>query len=68
MSVSYRDALRVALFYGLLSVSWLQISDHLLNSYFDDLGQLAQWQRINGYFLVLFSAVLIFIARARLFR
>ena len=66
MSVSSRDALRAALLYGLLSVFWLQISDHLLNSYFDDWGQLAQWQRINGYLWAFISAVLIFIARARL--
>ena len=67
MSVSSRDALRTALLYGLLSVFWLLITDHLLNSYFDDSAQLAQWQQINGYVFAFFSAVLIFIARARLF-
>ena len=67
MSVSSRDALRTALLYGLLSVFWLQITDHLLNSYFDDSAQLAKWQLINGYVFALFSAVLIFFARARLF-
>ena len=66
MSVSSRDALRTALLYGLLAVFWLLITDHLLNSYFDDSAQLAQWQRINAYVFALFSAVLIFFARARL--
>ena len=66
MSVSSRDALRTALLYGLLAVFWLLTTDHLLNSYFDDSAQLAQWQRINAYVFALFSAVLIFFARARL--
>ena len=67
MSVSSRDALRAALLYGLLSVFWLQVTDHLLSSYFDDSAQLVRWQQINGYVFALFSAVLIFFARARLF-
>ena len=66
MSVSSRDALRAALLYGLLSVVWLQITDHLLSSFFDDSAQLAHWQLINGYVWVFVSAVLIFVARARL--
>ena len=68
MSVSYRDALRAALLYGLLSVVWLQLTGHLLNSLFDDSDQLARWELINSYLWVFFSAVLIFVARARLFR
>ena len=67
MSVFYRDALRAALLYGLLSILWLQTTDHLLSSYLDDSAQLAQWKLISGYIWVLFSAVLIFLARARLF-
>ena len=67
MSVFYRDALRAALLYGLLSILWLQTADHLLSSYLDDSAQLAQWKHISGYIWVLFSAVLIFLARARLF-
>ena len=66
MSVSYRDALRAALSYGLLSVLWLQITDHLLNSYFDDSAQLAHWQLINGYVWAFISTFLIFIALGRL--
>ena len=67
MSVSTRDALRTALLYGLLAFFWLLTTDHLLNSYFDDSARLAQWQQVNGYVFALFSAVLIFFARARLF-
>ena len=65
MLVSSRNALRAALLYGLLSVFWLAMTDHLLNSYFDGSAQLVQWQRTNGYVWVLFSAVFIFFARAR---
>ncbi|OZY50408.1 phosphodiesterase DibA [Pseudomonas lundensis] len=67
MSVSYRDAMRAALLYGLLSVLWLFLTDHLLNSFLDDAAQLARWQRVNSYVWVGVSAGLIFLARARLF-
>lgn len=67
MSVSYRDAMRAALLYGLLSVLWLFLTDHLLNSFLDDSAQLARWQRVNSYVWVGVSAGLIFFARARLF-
>lgn len=67
MSVSYRDATRAALLYGLLSVLWLFLTDHLLNSFLDDSAQLARWQRVNSYVWVGVSAGLIFLARARLF-
>ena len=67
MSVSYRDAMRAALLYGLLSVLWLFLTDHLLNSFLDDSAQLARWQRVNSYVWVGVSAGLIFLARARLF-
>ena len=66
MSVSYRDALRAALSYGLLSVFWLQITDHLLNSYFDDSAQLAHWQLINAYVWAFISTILIFLVLGRL--
>ena len=35
MSATYRDALRAALLYLLISVVWLQFSGHLLSSFFD---------------------------------
>jgi diguanylate cyclase (GGDEF)-like protein/PAS domain S-box-containing protein len=68
MAATYRDALRAALLYLLVSVGWLQFSGHLLNSFFDSSGELMRWQLINGYAWVVFSAGLIFFARARLFR
>ncbi|MHC8392156.1 phosphodiesterase DibA [Pseudomonas sp. LB3P93] len=68
MSATYRDALRAALLYLLLSAVWLQFSGYLLNSFFDNSAELLRWQLINGYVWVAFSAGLIFIARARLFR
>ncbi|MCP1499011.1 diguanylate cyclase (GGDEF)-like protein/PAS domain S-box-containing protein [Pseudomonas migulae] len=68
MSATFRDALRAALLYLLLSVVWLQFSGYLLNSFFDSSDELLRWQLINGYVWVAFSAGLIFIARARLLR
>ncbi|TPG77233.1 phosphodiesterase DibA [Pseudomonas arsenicoxydans] len=68
MSATYRDALRAALLYLLLSVAWMAVSGHLLNSFFDSSTELLRWQLINGYFWVVLSAGLIFIARARLFK
>ncbi|MET0949243.1 MAG: PAS domain S-box protein, partial [Pseudomonas sp.] len=68
MPATYRDALRAALLYLLLSVVWLLSSGYLLNSFFDNSAKLLRWQLINGYAWVLISAGLIFIARARLLR
>ena len=68
MSATYRDALRAALLYLLVSIGWLLFSGHLLNSFFDSSAELMRWQLINGYAWAAFSAGLIFLARARLFR
>ncbi|WP_447787867.1 phosphodiesterase DibA [Pseudomonas farris] len=68
MSATYRDALRAALLYLVLSVAWLQFSGYLLNRFFDSSTDLQRWQLINGYAWVAFSSGLIFIARVRLFR
>ncbi|BCX65579.1 phosphodiesterase DibA [Pseudomonas izuensis] len=68
MSASYREALRAALLYLLLSVVWMQLSGYLLNSFFDSSAELLRWQLINGYAWMTVSAGLIFIARARLLR
>jgi len=68
MPVSYRDAMRAALLYLLLSVVWLQLSGYLLSSFFDESADLARWQRINGYAWVLISTALIFFSRSRLLR
>jgi diguanylate cyclase (GGDEF)-like protein/PAS domain S-box-containing protein len=67
MSATYRDALRAALLYLLVSVAWMTASGYLLNSFFDSSAELLRWQLINRYFWVVLSAALIFIARARLF-
>ncbi|WP_095192426.1 phosphodiesterase DibA [Pseudomonas sp. Irchel 3A7] len=68
MSASYRDAVRAALLYLLLSVVWLQLSGYLLNSFFDSSVELLRWQLINGYVWVAISAGLIFVARTRRLR
>ena len=68
MSATYRDALRAALLYLVLAAVWLQVTDHLLSKFFDDSGELARWQLINGYLLAAASAGLIFLARARVGR
>ena len=68
MSATYRAALRASLLYLLVSIAWLQLSAHLLSSFFDSSEALQRWQLINGYAWVVFSAGLIFLARARLFR
>ncbi|MDR6916499.1 diguanylate cyclase (GGDEF)-like protein/PAS domain S-box-containing protein [Pseudomonas sp. 3296] len=68
MSATYRDALRAALLYLLLSVAWMAVSGYILNSFFDSSAELLRWQLINGYFWVVLSTGLIFLARARLFK
>jgi len=68
MSATYRDALRTALLYLLISVAWMAFSGYLLNSFFDSSAELLRWQLINGYVWVVLSAGLIFVARARLFQ
>ncbi|MGY2340285.1 phosphodiesterase DibA [Pseudomonas sp. SDO5532_S415] len=68
MSASYRDAVRAALLYLLLSVVWLQLSGYLLNSFFDSSVELVRWQLINGYVWVAISGGLIFVARTRRLR
>ncbi|MFL1527181.1 phosphodiesterase DibA [Pseudomonas sp. O230] len=68
MPATYRDAMRAALLYLLLSVVWLELSGYLLNSFFDSSDERLRWQLINGYAWVVLSAGLIFLARARLFR
>ncbi|MDZ5432170.1 EAL domain-containing protein [Pseudomonas fluorescens] len=65
MSASYRDAVRAALLYLLLSVVWLPLGGYLLNSFFDSSVELLRWHLINGYVWVAISAGLVFVARAR---
>ncbi|KIH80521.1 phosphodiesterase DibA [Pseudomonas batumici] len=65
MSISNRNALKVGLLYLLLSILWIQVSQQLLSSFFDDPEQLEHWQIVRGYLWVSVSAVLIFLIHAR---
>lgn len=66
MSVSVRDALRMAALYVVLSILWLGLSELLLQRMADAPLALAIGRQINLVVWVLFSAVLIFVSRARL--
>ena len=66
MSVSARDALRMAALYLVLSLLWLVVSDQILSSVFDDPVDKANWQLVNAYTWAACSAVLIFLSRVRL--
>ncbi|WP_455921726.1 phosphodiesterase DibA [Pseudomonas putida] len=68
MPGSSRGALRAALLYLLASAVWLALTDQILSSLFDDSTQVLRWQLINGYVWVAATALLIFLARARLLR
>ena len=68
MPATFRDALRAALLYLVLSAVWLALSDHLLNKFFDGSAELARWQLINGYGWAFVSAVLMLCAITRLSR
>ncbi|NWB31770.1 phosphodiesterase DibA [Pseudomonas gingeri] len=65
MATSYRNALKAGVLYLLLSILWIQLSQQLLSSFFDEPEQLAHWQIIRGYLWVSVSAVLIFLIHAR---
>ncbi|NWD66555.1 EAL domain-containing protein [Pseudomonas gingeri] len=65
MSISNRNALKSGLWYLLLSILWIQLSQQLLSSFFDDPEQLGHWQIVRGYLWVSVSAVLIFLIHAR---
>jgi len=66
MSVSAREALRMAALYLGLSLLWLVVSDQILSSVFDDPVERARWQLINAYVWAGCSALLIFFSRVRL--
>jgi diguanylate cyclase (GGDEF)-like protein/PAS domain S-box-containing protein len=68
MSASYRDAVRAALLYLLISLIWMQLSGYLLSSLFDNSAERLRWQLINGHVWVVLSAGVIFLARSRLMR
>ena len=66
MSVSVRDALRMAALYVVLSILWLVLSEVVLRSMSDDPLALTVGRQINVVLWVLVSAVVIFVSRARL--
>jgi len=66
MSVSVRDALRMAALYVVLSILWLVLAELVLRSMADDPLALTVGRQINVVVWVLVSALLIFVSRARL--
>ncbi|QXI59572.1 EAL domain-containing protein [Pseudomonas sp. OE 28.3] len=68
MLFSYRGALRVGLVYLLVSVVWLQLSNHLLINFLDDPRQLGRWLQARGYVWVALSAWVIYLICARFAR
>ncbi|MGJ3443046.1 phosphodiesterase DibA [Pseudomonas sp. Je.1.5.c] len=66
MSVSVRDALRMAALYVVFSILWLVLSEQLLQRLTEDPLALNLGRCINVLVWVLFSAFLIFVSRARL--
>ncbi|MBF8741656.1 phosphodiesterase DibA [Pseudomonas guariconensis] len=66
MSVSVRDALRMAALYLVFSMLWLVASEYVLQGSFLDPQQLAAGRKASVFMWVLVSAALIFISRARL--
>lgn len=66
MSVNSRDAVRIALLYGLASVLWLGMSDYLLPYLIEEPARLARGQLMSGYVWLAISAAFILLARTRL--
>ncbi|BBH48590.1 phosphodiesterase DibA [Pseudomonas sp. KU43P] len=66
MSVSVRDALRMAALYVVFSFLWLVLAELVLHSMSDDPLALTVGRQINVMVWVLVSALLIFFSRARL--
>jgi diguanylate cyclase (GGDEF)-like protein/PAS domain S-box-containing protein len=66
MSVSVRDALRMAALYVVLSFLWLVVAELVLRSLTDNPLALTVGRQINVVVWVLVSALLIFFSRARL--
>ena len=68
MLFSYRSALRAGLVYLLISVVWLQLSNQLLISFFDEPSELGHWLQVRGYVWVTLSALVIYFMGARFAR
>lgn len=68
MTDSSRDALRTALFYGVLSILWFVACDHLLPVLVENPARWVFIHQMSGYVWVAFSAVFVFVVRGRLLR
>ncbi|MBA1202243.1 EAL domain-containing protein [Pseudomonas capeferrum] len=66
MSVSVRDALRMAALYLVLSLLWLLLSEQVLGTFVDDPQTLVRGRHASACLWVVVSAGLIFVSRARL--
>jgi len=66
MSVSVRDALRMAALYLVFSLLWLVLSERVLRGLFQDPDVLAVGRQVNAFVWMVVSAALIFVSRARL--
>ena len=63
MSVSVRDALRMAALYVVLSILWLTLAEVVLHSMTEDPLALTVGRQINVVVWVLLSALLIYVSR-----
>jgi diguanylate cyclase (GGDEF)-like protein/PAS domain S-box-containing protein len=68
MLFSYRGALRAGLVYLLVSIVWLQLSNHLLINFLDEPRELGRWLQVRGYVWVALSALVIYLICARFAR
>ena len=68
MLFSYRGALRAGLVYLLVSIAWLQLSNHLLINFLDEPQALGRWLQVRGYVWVAFSALAIYLICLRFAR
>ncbi|MFV3383411.1 MULTISPECIES: phosphodiesterase DibA [Pseudomonas] len=66
MSVSVRDALRMAALYLVFSLLWLVMSEQVLQGLFEDHEVLAVGRQLNAFVWMLLTTGLIFVTRARL--
>ncbi len=68
MLFSYRGALRAGLVYLLLSIVWLQLSQHLLINFLDEPADILRWMQLRGYAWVAVSALALWLLCARFAR
>lgn len=68
MLFSYRGARRAGLVYLLVSIVWLQLSNHLLINFLDEPREVGRWLQVRGYVWVALSALVIYLICARFAR